>query len=59
MEQESLRDTYPVLYLYCDWAAHWEIDRNATGRAVLAAISQNWVKVRSGTNHTILMNQDF
>lgn len=45
LEAERLRNSFPVLYLYCDWAAHGEISRNSTARDVLDAISDALIAV--------------
>lgn len=40
LEAERLRSSFPVVYLYCDRAAHGEICRDSTARDVLDAISE-------------------
>ena len=52
LEAEAVRSTYPVLYLYCDWTLHGEINRNETGRAVLAAVAENILGSINGTVRT-------
>lgn len=53
LENRGLREAYPVLYLYCDWSAHSEIDRNSTGRAVITEVFEN--NLRSVTGRSVMI----
>jgi len=43
LENRDLRQTYPLLYLYCDWSLHDSIDRSEMARRVLRTLCEHLV----------------
>jgi hypothetical protein len=49
LENRNLRQTYPLLYLYCDWSLHDSIDRSDMARRVLRSFFDHLVPPKGVT----------